>query len=267
MVESTTLNYHWTKPELTKSPSTWGKFLNDDLDAIDGLVFANQQAIVPIGAITMFGGAAAPANWLICDGRTLEYGATPAYQALFNVIGRAFNPALSGTQFALPNMSQKFPLGVDAGNPLGRVGGTFSYTLALANMPVHNHSASQDAHNHGITTGGHAHNISTGGHSHTLTTNAHVHGGQLMRFVGSGGTLGVGVSPNNVTGGNNTDAATVTGSADFVGNLGGATETVGNLGGSTDIRTPNVYTGNTGSGAAFNVVQPFLAINFIIRYQ
>ena len=111
MVESTTLNYHWTKPELQKSPTTWGKFLNDDLDAIDGLVFANQQAIVPIGTVTMFAGPAAPANWLICDGRSLSTAAP--YDKLFAVLQYAFGG--SGAQFALPNLQSVFPLGAGLG--------------------------------------------------------------------------------------------------------------------------------------------------------
>ena len=42
MVEQTTQHYNWTKPEITKSASTWGGFLNADLDAIDAQVFTNQ---------------------------------------------------------------------------------------------------------------------------------------------------------------------------------------------------------------------------------
>ena len=56
MVESATKNYGWIKPEVQHSPSTWGGFLNNNFDAIDALVFANQQAGVPIGSIVMWAG-------------------------------------------------------------------------------------------------------------------------------------------------------------------------------------------------------------------
>jgi hypothetical protein len=44
LVETTTKNYAWVKPEIQHSPATWGGFLNNDLDSIDALVFANQGA-------------------------------------------------------------------------------------------------------------------------------------------------------------------------------------------------------------------------------
>ena len=265
MVESLTLNYKWTKPELQKSPTTWGKYINDDLDSIDALVFANQQGMVPVGAVTMFAGAAAPANWLLCLGQTLDYSVTPAYQALFNLIKYTYGG--SGTQFALPNLQQKFPLGAGP-NPLGQVSGTFNYTIAVANLPPHNHPASQDAHAHVIATGGHSHGIATGGHSHGIHTGGHAHslsqqvmtpnaGGQGAAQAGGWAFQTVTVSSVGDLGGN-TDAA---------GNLGGNTDTAGNLGGNTDTRTPNVYTGNTGSSTPLSIVPPFIAMNFIIRYQ
>lgn len=43
--ETLTKNYSWTKPVISGSASTWGGFLNGDLDSIDAIVFSNQQAI------------------------------------------------------------------------------------------------------------------------------------------------------------------------------------------------------------------------------
>jgi hypothetical protein len=44
MADTVTTNYHWVKPEISGSPTTWGVKLNADLDQIDALVFANQGA-------------------------------------------------------------------------------------------------------------------------------------------------------------------------------------------------------------------------------
>ena len=279
MVDMVTTKYNLTKPEISGSPTTWGNKLNDNMDIIDGAMDLNAQAGVPVGAMMMWPTAVPPTNWLICDGSALS---TTAYPKLFAVLAYTFGG--SGTSFNLPPATQKFPLGAGP-NAVGTSGGTFSYTLSIANLPAHNHPANQDAHLHAawqdvhahtVASTPHSHNISTGGHSHTLTLNSHAHGGQLMRFVGGGGTLGVGVSPNNVTGGNNTDAAAVTGSADFVGNLGGATDAqyanVGNTdnrqpGVYTDNRQPVVYTYNTGGGAALSIIPPFFAIYYIVKYQ
>ena len=267
MAETVTPHFGWTKPDIGGDASTWGNVLNTTIDAVDSVVYANQNAGVPIGSMTMWAGptTSPPNNWLICDGRTLDYGATPAYQGLFNVIGRAFNTALTGTQFALPNLVQNFPIGAGA-NVLGAVGGTFSYILATANLPPHNHPASQDAHNHAITTGSHAHGIATGGHSHAIHTGGHSHGLDhqvLTPNAGGNASAGAGWGFNTVNTGAVGDLG---GSTDAAGNLGGNTDTAGNLGGSTDTRTPNVYTGNTGSATPLSIVPPFIAINFIIRY-
>ena len=194
MVESTTQHYGWTKPEVTKSASTWGGFINDDLDAIDALVFANQQGIVPIGAIQMFGGAAAPANWLLCNGASLVRVAP--YDKLFAIIGTAFG-SVDGSHFTLPNLTQKFPIGVGP-NALGTTGGNFSVTLAIGNMPSHTHTATQAAHTHTASQPAHTH--ADAGHAHSITDQAHSHAvsGQVLdsrRGRQRRGWIGLGVPP------------------------------------------------------------------------
>ena len=42
--DSITANYHWVKPQISGSPTTWGNKLNDDLDQIDNTVFSNDGA-------------------------------------------------------------------------------------------------------------------------------------------------------------------------------------------------------------------------------
>src|SRR4029077_2759296 len=172
MVETVTAHYGWVKPEIAHSPSTWGGFLNTDLDSIDGLVFANQQGLVPIGAIQMFAGATAPANWLICDGRSLTTAAP--YDKLFAVLGYAYGG--SGANFNLPNLQQKFPLGANPSNTLGTYGGTFNYSITIGNLPSHAHPITDVAHGHVVNQWAHAHVIATGGHSHGIVTGSHTHG-------------------------------------------------------------------------------------------
>jgi microcystin-dependent protein len=278
VVESTTQHYGWTKPEVTKSGATWGGFLNTNLDSIDALVFANQQGLVPIGAVTMFAGGVAPANWLICDGRSLSIAAP--YDQLFAILQYAFGG--SGPNFNLPNLVQKFPLGVGPNNALGSSGGTFSYTIATANLPphahpitdvAHGHGVNQWAHGHTIVTGNHAHSIVTGGHSHSISTGSHSHGGVTV----PGGVFSLGQAGYTTQTGRTDTAGDLGGSASFVGNLGGNTDTAGNLGGYTDTPTSAISiqvsgtglstTQNVGSGAAITITPPFVAINFIVRYQ
>jgi microcystin-dependent protein len=66
----------------------------------------------PTGTISAFGGAAAPAGFLICDG-TSQLRAS--YAALYAVIGNAYGTA-DGSHFNLPDLRGKFPRGVNAGS-------------------------------------------------------------------------------------------------------------------------------------------------------
>ena len=245
----------WIKPEVGGDATVWGTVLNTTLDAIDAVVFNNQQtsqqAELPIGSLTMWAGATAspPANWLICDGRTLDYGATPAYLALFNVIGRAFNTALTGTQFALPNLVQNFPLGAGT-NPVGTTGGSYGVTIATANLPAHAHPITDVTHSHTAYQSGHSHNLIIGSHSHTFAE-------------WSTNSSGIGTAVRADT-------------ANYWQTYQTASTSTQALGGNTDTQTPPVgvnpqgtglsTTQNTGGGAAINVIPPFVALNFIIRY-
>lgn len=239
MVETVTAHYGWTKPEITHSASTWGGFLNNDLDSIDALVFANQQGIVPVGAIQMFGGATAPANWLICDGRSLD---TTAYAALFAVLGYAHGGG--GTNFNLPNLQGVFPLGAGPTNALGSAAGSYNYTLDVAHLPAHAHPIVDVAHNHGV-------NVNQSPHTHTDSGHAHNIHEPSVNFPGGGVASGTGwgwIDQNTSPG---------------VANIQGANANVSvslNASG-TGLST----TQNVGSGAAMSIVPQYVALNFIIR--
>jgi microcystin-dependent protein len=109
----------------------------------------------PIGKITMFGGAAAPLTWLLCDGAS--YLRTD-YPALFAVIGTTFGAA-DGTHFNVPNLKSRFPVGRDAAQPLwdvlGDIGGAMDHTHLGVD---HLHGV---AHHHG-STGGFSYPTGTG---------------------------------------------------------------------------------------------------------
>jgi microcystin-dependent protein len=270
VAETQTPNFKWTKPDLGGDAATWGNVLNTTIDAIDAVAWANQQAGVPIGSLTMWAGptTSPPANWLICDGRTLDYGTTPAYQGLFNIIGRAFNTALTGTQFALPNLVQNFPLGAGSTNALGTAGGATTVTLNATMIPAHTHTATQPAHGHAATQAAHTHAVTTGGHNHSISTGSHSH--TLSQSVGLSYTTSGGAGAQTVTAG----AGPITTST--AGDLGGSTSAAGNLGGNTDTLAPaitvptaqpTITVANTGGGAAHPNMPPFIAINFIIRYM
>jgi len=96
----------------------------------------------------MYGGAVAPAGWLICNGGS--YSAT-TYSALFGAIGTTYGG--SGGFFNVPDFRSKVSRGLGPTAPynaLGNTGGADSVTLTANNIP---------AHVHPITDPGHAHDV------------------------------------------------------------------------------------------------------------
>ena len=267
MAETTTTNYGWTMPDPGASANTWGATLNATTQKIDNQVFQNQQGLAPIGSGALWFTATPPANYVFADGASRSTAAP--FDKLFAIFGTAFNQAgdAAGT-FRTPNPAQFFLFGAGPSNPVGSSGGSSSVTLATANLPPHAHPIVDVAHNHGVNQSSHAHVIATGSHAHGIVTGSHAHSGVATGLTGPGtGSIAGGVGGGNLQMGNTSTA----------GNLGGNTDTAGNLGGNTDTQTTAVSlnasgtglstTQNAGSGAAFNVVPPFFAVNFIIRYQ
>lgn len=59
-------------------------------------------ATMPVGAITAYAAATAPAGWLLCNGQAVS---RTTYAALFAVIGTAYGPGDGSTTFNVPNYS------------------------------------------------------------------------------------------------------------------------------------------------------------------
>jgi len=134
------------------------KMLLSDMDAYDGtismsnhkitgsaicssaqdgctLAYAQSKGIPdePIGIMTWHGGSSPPTGWVECNGQSLLR--TGTYAALYAVIGTTYGAA-DGSHFNVPDTRGKmiYNTGTQAAT-----GGTKTETLALANMPIHNH--------------------------------------------------------------------------------------------------------------------------------
>jgi tail collar domain len=256
MADTVTPNYGWVKPEITQSAATWGAKWNADLDLIDAQVHANQVAGSDVGDIKMTGRQTPPTNWLICDGSSLS---TTTYATLFAAIGYAWGG--SGANFNIPNLVQKFPLGAGP-NPVGASGGAFAVTIATGNLPPHAHPIVDVAHNHGLNQSPHGHGDPGHGHPGSVASqDPHSHGGVIVQ----GGTFSLGSPGWNTTGGRtDTQQPAVSVSIAAAGTgLQPANANISLNAAGTNLST----TQNTGSGAPFNVVPPFAAVNMVIRYQ
>jgi microcystin-dependent protein len=251
---TTTARYGWQMPDPGGSANTWGNTLNATTQAIDQQVYTNAQAGVPVGSISLWGGSTPPANWLLCQGQSLATVGT--YAALFAVLQYAFGG--SGANFNLPNMQGVFPLGA-GGSPIGQKGGSFSTSIGVANLPSHAHPITDVAHNHGINQSAHNHGDPT--HTHGVNEGTgHTHGGVIrssgpVQFVEGAGYA--------AASGTTTDAA-LTGVSIAYASTGiqPANAVISLNASDTGLST----TQNVGSGAALNVIPPYLCLNFIIKF-
>lgn len=122
--------------------------------AVSAVTIANNavSGTIPVGAIMMWAGTTAPSGWAICDGT-------------------------NGT----PNLSSRFIVGYNAGNPdydaIGKTGGATHITLGTTQMPSHSHTIN-----------------SAGSHTHTLPT------GPFAVWISNEADAGSGSSGNEVAG-------------------------------------------------------------------
>jgi microcystin-dependent protein len=89
----------------------------------------------------MAGFGFAPTGWALCNGQTMPINQN---QALFSLLGTTFG-GNGVTQFLLPDLRGRSPFGVGSNNgpafPYGQSGGEEQHVLAVAEMPVHTHTA------------------------------------------------------------------------------------------------------------------------------
>lgn len=98
-----------------------------------GLTGGEDLLLCPKGTIHMFVAAIAPSGWLLCDGSSYLRSTFPD---LFAVIGTSYGAA-DGTHFSVPDLRQRFGMGLASatpGNVLGQTGGALN-----AALPLHTH--------------------------------------------------------------------------------------------------------------------------------
>ena len=131
--------------------------------ATDAANMANVAAVLPVGMMSVYGGASAPSGWVLCQGQALS---RTTYSALYAVLGTTFGVGDGSTTFNVPDMRNSFPIGVGTTAARGATGGS-----ADAVVVAHDHNgdtANQSiSHTHALNGSGAGTN-STGGHDHDL---------------------------------------------------------------------------------------------------
>lgn len=187
-----------------------------------------------IGEIRMFAGTFAPRGWAFCNGQQL---AISTNSALFSILGTTYGGNGQST-FALPNLQGRAPIhpGQSPGTSnyvLGQVGGVENTTLTVNQLPAHNHTVALSG---------------TGNVSVALGASS---------ANGNTPTPGPTTVPAKVPGGLSGLSAYSTTAPDTTLMPVNTTTTV-NINGNT---------GSAGSNQPVSVVQPYLAVNFIIALE
>ena len=238
------------------SHSTQHANANDAIEVLEAKVGVDNSAVTtsldykvrvgnPTGEITMWGTNTAPTGWLLCDGSAVSRS---TYSALFGVLSTTYGAGNGSTTFNLPNLKGRFPVGKDTSaefDVLGETGGGKTNALGVSNLPAHDHTASSSSSSSSSST------VTDPGHSHPLTN-----GSLVVRQDGGGNAD---LTANSSYGPYNT--YTLSNDSNTTG-ISVATSTS-----TSTSTTVNTSGGNgTATGNAFNILPPYIALNFIIRF-
>lgn len=96
---------------------------------------------VPIGTVLLFGGVAAPTNYVWCNGQALS---RTEYAELFSVLSTRFGSGNGSTTFNVPDIRDRIPIGKTDSGAIGGKAGSKTATVSM-NIPLVPHSHSVPA--------------------------------------------------------------------------------------------------------------------------
>jgi microcystin-dependent protein len=182
------------------------------------------QIKLPIGSITIFSSNKIPNNWLLCDGSTLSIN---SYLELFKIIGTTYGGD-GVTNFVLPNLLGRAPIGSNPNYPIGSLGGKETHTLKINELPTFSLKGKTDMN---------------GVHKHNQLNDY----GLIHKSLGNANTAV------------NMKLESGAGYPDLIGSPISINED-GN-------HSHTFITESIGLNQPHNIMQPYLSINYIIKYN
>lgn len=214
----------------------------------------------PAGIIQQFGGTTAPTGYLICDGSAISRA---TYSGLFAAIGTSYGAGDGSTTFNLPDLRGRVAVGKSTDtefDAMGETGGAKTHTLTTSQLPAHTHDVNPASFTT-TSTGDHTHTVNPpstttstdGSHKHDLDGVAETYNTQT--YSGNGGDGDAGRIYDTDYAGSHTHTLDI---ASFTSGTDGAhTHT---------INVPSTTSTSAGSGSAHNNLQPYMVVNYIIKY-
>jgi microcystin-dependent protein len=208
-------------------------------------LLVNKKYISPVGSIICYAGIVKPDGWLFCDGSEVSRFTYPdLYATILSTYG---GTPTSPDKFFLPNLNERMPVGksTTSGFSLGNHGGSKTVDINSNNLPPHSHTGTT------LSDGSHTHTATDSGHTHTYSD---AYFAENMEETGNnkyGTSSGTDWDNNFIY---RTGPVTTTGYANI---------TVANNGAHTHTFTTN---NSTGTGAPINVQNPYIALNYLIKY-
>lgn len=145
------------------------------------------SAAIPSATILTYAGNynTVPSGFLLCSGAAVS---RTTYATLFSLIGTRYGAGNGTTTFNVPDLRDKTIYGAFAGNldANAPIVGSNTRTLSIANMPSHDHLVTQYNHTHTVNTT-HAHGLRVLPHGHISTIGSHTHSLAPFRTYPEGG--------------------------------------------------------------------------------